>query len=160
MAGYTVNKLAEIVGMQRATVKRRLETVEPIQVDGQSKIYDSKVALAAIFESTDNPQKQKARLDGLRADKVELDLQLQKQEVVSLDDIVSDLERAGVEIKNKMLGIPTKAAPLIIGQTKLPRIKEILEDLIHEALESIGDSGRGILAGINAPATADGEPVG
>ena len=47
--------------------------------------------------------------------------------------------RVGTNIKTKMLSIPTKAAPLVIGCKTIPQVKEVLDQHVYEALNELSE---------------------
>jgi terminase small subunit / prophage DNA-packing protein len=64
-----------------------------------------------------------------------------------------------VRFRARILALPTKAAPLIVGMTSLPDIVEKLTELVHEALEELAafDFSRGELESSGADSDGIGE---
>ena len=159
MRQITISELSELTDLDRRTVQRRVAALQPITKDGRREFYDSGAAIAALFDENSNPQKEKARLDRLRADMVEQQLAISRGELIREDELILAWTKVGVEIKTRLLSIPTKAAPMLIGLKGMPQVKDILEGLIHDALNEIGSPGSGV-PGITATAAAsDCEPV-
>jgi phage terminase Nu1 subunit (DNA packaging protein) len=82
MTEISGSKLAELTGKSWRTIQRRLSAarIEPVLTQGKAHLFDSVVALAAIFEvdrDTDvlDLSAERARLARLQADRLELDLQ-------------------------------------------------------------------------------------
>lgn len=67
----------------------------------------------------------------------ELELRLREGEVVQVVDVLPQWERMVQAFKFKMLAIPTKAAPMILGKNDLPVISDTLTDMIVEALNEL-----------------------
>lgn len=171
MRWVTKADLTELSGKAWVTIAKRLNKHRVKTDNGE---YPSDVALAVIFagdyDAGDGdvlqPQAEKARLDRLRANKVELELQLARGEVVKMDDVCAKWAQVGTNIKNKMLSMPTKAAPLVLGCKTLPEVKEVLTELIREALDELSATPPGVedrpidLSGDEAAADDDGFDVG
>lgn len=80
---------------------------------------------------------EKARLDTARAEKVEFDLAIARGEYVKFDDVISAMGKIITEMRSKLLSMPTKLAPQIIGQERIPVVKDLIETAVYESLESI-----------------------
>ena len=86
--------------------------------------------------------------------------------------------RAGQEVlarvRARLLAVPVKAAPRVVGRDGLPEVEGILKEHVHEALAELaglevvaddaaaaaGDDGSGVAGDDDAAAPADGERVG
>lgn len=101
-----------------------------------------------------------------QADKIEFDLSIQRREVVPVSEAVGLLEKLIEACRARLLAIPTKAAPLLQGKDTLPEKREVLTQVIDEALHelaAIDPSGLGNGGGAATVETAsedDGKPVG
>jgi phage terminase Nu1 subunit (DNA packaging protein) len=171
MKWFSRLELTEITGKAWVTIAKRLNRAKVEPQDGQ---YPSDRALAVIYagdyDTGDGdvlqPQAEKARLDRLRANKVELELQIARGDVVMMSDVIESWAQVGTNIKNKLLSMPTKAAPLVLGCQSLPQVKEVLHELVREALDELSATPPGIgdtvraLPSDEATADDDGEPVG
>ena len=167
MTLLSITKLVEITGKTSRTVNKRLEKLESIPSERAGILYDSKIALPLIYElSGMSPQDEKARLDRLRADKVELDIKIATGELVKLDEISDAWVRSGTNTKTKILNVPTKIAPLVIGCKTIPQVKEIVDKALHEALADFDGPAPGtrtrkkILFESEATTKVDSKPVG
>ena len=82
--------------------------------------------------SNSNAVAEKARLDRVRADRIELDLQRELREVVPVEEAARLLESVLVACRLKLLALPTKAAPRVHGCKTLPQTKAVLTDSLME----------------------------
>jgi len=165
ISALSLTQLMEITGKSYPTLKKHLARLEPVRVDGRTKYYDATQAINAIY-STVSPAEEKARLDRLRADKVELELEEMRGKLVHVDKISTHWANVANLIRTRMLAVPTKAAPLVKGAGTLAEIKETLEVLIHDALTELSSTPPGVVAGdsgsdgAQASAASDSESVG
>jgi hypothetical protein len=79
----------------------------------------------------------KARIDRARADLYELELEQKRGAVVPVEAAARLLESVIVSFRLKVLGLPTKVAPLIHGCTTIPQTKVMLADELDEALAEL-----------------------
>lgn len=78
-------------------------------------------------------------------------------ELVDRETIKTEWLKTAAAIRNRLLAIPTKTAPLVLAVKTLPEVKRILEDQIHEALAELSAFR---LAGDGPAAASDRQPVG
>lgn len=103
-----------------------------------------------LEKGSEGEQKARGRLHSALADIKELDLAERKRELVAIPDVIREIERILVATRAKMLGIPKKAAPRLVGKKKPSQIEALLEKYIYEALHEIS---RIPLAAGSAPRT-------
>ena len=122
----------------------------------------------------------KLRVYAARADALEMLNDQMRGATVLADDMVIVVCALLEAVRAKMLAIPTKAAPVLVGVKVVADVRDRLTDLVHEALHEIADAepvcdtvrtrardraGRAVaveedLPDDAAPAAPDGEPVG
>lgn len=128
----------------------------------------------------------KARSAVAKAERDEMETAALKGELLKRGDVASAVQGAFARVRARLLALPSKAAPLISSMKAVVAIQEKLTELVHEALAELaatqigieeegadrgdrdapggepGDRGRGVgvVAGADAAATADREPVG
>jgi len=113
---------------------------------------------------------EKSRLVKLQADKAQLEVDEICGKLVRADELKREWEEMLGDIKGRLLGIPSKAAPIVSPQTQPGEVLAVLEDLVNEALQELYEYGEevakreeGFGAGDEDPdaaTEADGEPVG
>ncbi|MEC2074576.1 type IV toxin-antitoxin system AbiEi family antitoxin domain-containing protein [Metabacillus fastidiosus] len=74
-----------------------------------------------------------------RRQKTELELQIMRGELHRSEDVKRVMNDMLGTFRAKILSIPSKFAPQIIGKTEIPPVKDILKKGVHEALEELSD---------------------
>lgn len=113
--------------------------------------------------STGDLHEEKARLTRAQADIAELGLRERAGELVQADEAVLAWEQMLTNCKNKLLSIPSKAAPILAAEGDPAVVQNEIDDFIREALDELqaGES-LGVIQppGAQAAGEADGQPVG
>lgn len=68
---------------------------------------------------------------------LELELKLQQGEVIKAMEVLPQWERLVQACRNKLLAIPSKAAPMLVQQESMTYINNLMTDLIIEALNEL-----------------------
>ena len=84
---------------------------------------------------------EKSRLVKLQADKAQLELDEMSSQLVRADAVQSAWEGILSDVKARLLGIPSKAAPIVSGIDNPGEILGVLDDLVHEALRELHEYG-------------------
>lgn len=107
---------------------------------------------------------ERARLTKEQADKVAMDNAVKRGDLMSVTEVAKHWAGLVVNAKTRLLSIPTKAAPLVIGARSLPVAREIIERFVVEALNELVSADfhpdGGGAPGVEAAAEVDGQPVG
>lgn len=113
---------------------------------------------------------EKSRLVKLQADKAQLEVEELAGQLVRADDVKREWEEMLGDMKGRLLGLPSKAAPIVAPQTHPGEVLGVLEDLVNEALQELYEYGdetakREEAAGreredFDAASETDGEPMG
>ena len=116
--------------------------------------YDLTQSIQNYIKEIRNEQRSGGRRGEVLAEKEEIQkerllvkLLTEKKKLVIAEDCVREVEKNNFNVRNKLLRLPTKLAPLIAGNKKPSEIKEIMEDHVRECLTE--------LAGINPPRMGD-----
>lgn len=134
----SINGLAELTAIDRRTIAKRMAKTPPIIVEGVIKKWPSNVALRAIYqpdiEDYLDPAQERAALD--RERRKQLELVNAKAERRLLDAaIVAETWAAQVAIaRGRLLSLPARIAPAVIGLGDLRGIELAIRDAIFEAL--------------------------
>ena len=139
----TIAALTRITGKSYATIKKRLIMLPSVETIGREIIYNSKDALPMIYgadmidDTAINFNVEKARTEMNRADKLEMENNVRRGELVERSEVLSGLQKSFAAVRAKMLAIPTKAAPVIItlGEAKLAQ--STLKKFIYDALDEL-----------------------
>lgn len=71
------------------------------------------------------------------AEIAELELKKIHGELVNAEDVITAWSEVLGSVKNRMLSVPTKAAPIVAAETNAGTCQSIVEDLVLEALEEL-----------------------
>jgi hypothetical protein len=175
MTMVSVSELVKLTEVTPATVRKRCNNVPQEIKKGSTNIvlFNSKRALMAIFEvggeGGTTLEEEKIKLTSAQAEKVGLEVDVLKGVLVPADEIEEHLNRVFGSFKARLLSIPTKAAPSIIGVMEVIEIEEIIKDYMHEALSELknyepanrnGEDINKIRLDARTTAEADSKPVG
>ena len=145
----SAKELAEAIARDERTVRHLVHTaVLPRLKRG---VYDLKACSRAFVEYLDrqaeevvptlarDPRYRKERIGLVRIhrERSELELALRKGELHRADDVEAVMNDVLTGIKMRFLAIPSRVARLLVGQTAIAKVIDILTQAIYEAL---GDS--------------------
>ena len=89
------------------------------------------------YSKGENYQEEKARLTKLQADKAELEVESMSANLVPADDVSRHWYQIITDGKNRLLTVPSKAAPIVAAETEAGMVQDIIDDLMREALEEL-----------------------
>ncbi|QQX80849.1 hypothetical protein JK628_02955 [Shewanella sp. KX20019] len=89
--------------------------------------------------STLDIDEERARLVAAQADKTELEVKLLKRESVKIEEVTHEWAEMIGNCRAKLLSIPTKIAPKLLGIDDISEAQQILKDAIFEALTELSD---------------------
>ena len=82
---------------------------------------------------------EKARLTKIQADKAELEYKEACGELVRADDVSRHWYDMINACKNRLLSVPSRAAPVVSSESSAGMCQQILDDLIRESLEELSE---------------------
>ena len=82
-------------------------------------------------------QEEKARLTKMQADKVEMDVLERAGELVEVAEVVEEWQSQLMDMKGKLLAIPSKLATLVTDMDNTAEIQELIDTYVREALEEL-----------------------
>lgn len=170
-------RLADVIGVSTKTVTRWREEGMPRRSAGAAGMEDeydtAEVIRWMIARETGSKDEdgnvivfeaERARLTKEQADKVAMDNAVKRGDLMSVTEVAKHWAGLVVNAKTRLLSIPTKAAPLVIGARSLPVAREIIERFVVEALNELVSADfhpdGGGAPGVEAAAEVDGQPVG
>lgn len=103
---------------------------------------------------------ERARLAKEQADKTALDNALRREELVSVHDVKGLWAKLASETRSRVLGVPVKVAPLVMGLESMPEAKEIIETALYDALNSLASDRSGLPDSDQTAAEDDAERMG
>lgn len=106
----------------------------------------------------------RSRWVAAKAALTEIELERAKGELVATADVADWWDRIVSTAKIRLLAIPTRAAPLVIGAGSLAKIQDAIQSLLYEALNELSATnpiaGPAGDAGVEAPPKTNSKPVG
>jgi len=113
---------------------------------------------------------ERARLAKEQADKHELENAKTRGELIVTEDAMKAWGAVVQRVRSRLLSIPSKAAPLLIGIKRTSEAKDTIEKLVCEALDELSNpnlqhgqnraSDKGDTKAVQASPKADSKPVG
>lgn len=152
-AHISVNMLAELTGRDRRTIVSRLEKLTPVSEGPNGVLYEIRAAVRMIFDFNPDdesqtmdydgdgfqPLQEKAKLDFVKRQSMELALEEKKRNLIPKDEIQEALENVFSNIKTRLLAIPTRAAQVIIGPPQ-KQTEAVISKLVNEALTELAEA--------------------
>lgn len=89
---------------------------------------------------------ERSRLAKEQADKCALENAQKRGELVPVADVVKVWERRIGGCRSRLLGLPGRIAPQVVGCSSIAEVRDLIERHIHECLDELA-SGRSILDG-------------
>lgn len=137
-----MTQLSEVTGLDRRTVKHRLAEVKPFRLEGKAIIYDAQKVLPILlgFDDYRNQDTDKSlaeeqlRYEKARADKVELEVEKLRGEVVPIEDVVRTVNKEYTYVRTTILSLPAKRAKEFALEDDPSKIQALLQDDVNEVL--------------------------
>lgn len=147
----TLNQLCTLTGKTYRTLKKLLEDVPTYESEEGEDVllYSPQEALPAIYKPEPvegspgmpngmlNPIHEKARLDKLRADKVELELGVLRGRLVPVEQVEEQWLSMAGNFRMRILSISSKLALRLLNKSDPNEVQRILETEHHEALKEL-----------------------
>ena len=162
-------ELAEAFGVSTRTIERyRNDGKIPPKKNGKGTPFNRSVQqYIELLKNGDisELEEERIRLTRAQADDKELDVKQKRGELIPAEIVEIAWQGQKANMKAKLLNIPTKLAPLIVGETTIEVIKDKAQELIYEALEELANDGipreyqqqiKEIISNIEATAKSDG----
>lgn len=84
-------------------------------------------------------QAERTRLTREQADKLERERLLAEGKLLETDAVLDWVGRGDQRVRSKILSIPSRCAPLVIGR-KITEVEKIMTDVVYEALKELADT--------------------
>jgi len=149
------SKLCEILGMSPMTINRLQDQGFPVVSRGDGRKanqYDTAACVTWLVERERRKvatlpdgevislEAERTRLTKEQADKIEMENAVRRGEMVSADHVAALWANVLVNCKTRLLAIPTRAAPLVLGCKTMPQARDVIERFIFEALHDLSTS--------------------
>lgn len=83
---------------------------------------------------------ERARLAKEQADAQAMKNAIQRGELIPRPDVVAAWTAVFAHVRARLLALPSKAAPAVVGLSALPEVKEVLSDHVEEALAELAET--------------------
>jgi len=156
---YTLSALSVELGRDRRTIARALSAVPPdgkVSGHGAWHLLTALQALGWIGRKSEgerlDPEQERARKDRAIADLHEMKLAVMRREVFSGAVVTRLVVDAFSRVRTKLLGLPHKLTPFLLGLTTHQAIYAVLERGVHEVLTELSERAVTEAAGEDAEA--------
>lgn len=125
---YSISQLAKLCGLDRATVKKRLDGVESQPGAKNAKLYTLEVAVPALINNDDEHDREKLRKTTAEADKLELQLQRERGEVLPVKEVRDYLQDLFKRLQQRtVVQMPRDIAQQLYKAESAGQINDILQ---------------------------------
>ena len=90
-------------------------------------------------EVSTNYHAERAKLTETKRKKAEIELALMRGDVHEAEDIKTVISGMLMAFRSRLLALPTKMAPLLLAQTELTKIQDILRSGVYECLSELSE---------------------
>lgn len=173
---YSIQALSKELGRDRRTIANALDELTPDEVTAKGKRWRLLRVLrhppmARLLDLSFpgerlNLDQERARLARAQTEKAEIEVAKLRGSVVDVDSVARLIGKLVIDLRARLLSLPSAGAPLLKRCKTIPQLKEEYERQIHDALRDLSDTNPdSFLAALDLPSNAataadDGEPVG
>jgi phage terminase Nu1 subunit (DNA packaging protein) len=133
--GLSVGRIHQLVKERVITKEKRNCYVLETAIQDYIKYQAGKNS--GGYSKGEGYQEEKARLTKLQADKAHLEVETISGNLVPADDVARRWYQTITNTKNRLLTVPSKAAPIVASETEAGIVQDIIDDLVREALEEL-----------------------
>lgn len=135
----TQQEIADVSGVCRQTVAKYIKE-GVVDINEALDVSAAKIKIAqksSVKSSELDFNEQRARREKEAADKLELENAVTRGELVQASEVEEMWGGEYSRVKNKLMAIPPKLAPLMLGVKTPAEAQEIIKAVIHEALDEL-----------------------
>ncbi len=161
LSWVSLNQLCVLTGKTSRTVKKLLSEIKPREESG-TLLYKSSEVLPIIYgigkpgdEKLDSWQ-EKARYDSLRADKVQIEIDIMKENLIPADRVERAWQKLLATLRARLLTLPSRLAPRLVGINEASELERHIRTDVYEALEELSKHDDGIDRGQNPEKSTQG----
>ena len=137
---FTMNGAATETGRDRKTITRALRGMAPDGKSGRWDAWHMTTVLAAMaggageaFDLT----AERARFAAAQADDREMKNALARRDQITVGEFHLMMTSAFARVRAKLLALPSKMAPLVVGAKDAAEAQAMLKDTVHAALDEL-----------------------
>lgn len=137
--------MADWTGLDRRTIRKRLEQVPSKPGPNRALLFDSRSALPLLYgigtadDARLDPSAEKARLDAARADLAEIERDKKRGALVEADEVAEAWGNQIQIAKGRLLSLPPRLAPDLARVTDQRAAERLLRKAITEVLHELAD---------------------
>ena len=137
---WTISGLAAELDKDRRTITRALRDVPHDGKEGRYRAWHMTTVLAAMaggageaFDLT----AERARFAAAQADDREMKNALARRDQITVGEFHLMMTSAFARVRAKLLALPSKMAPLVVGAKDAAEAQAMLRDVVHGALDEL-----------------------
>jgi phage terminase Nu1 subunit (DNA packaging protein) len=135
----SISQLSEITGIDRRTISRRLQPLEP-EITGRSHLYETVTALPLIYghmaeDGSLDLSQERAALARAQRELTELKTAQQQNELVPAAEVEKQAHAAATTVRDTFLALPGRVAGQMVGLTD-QEVELLLAGEVRQALRS------------------------
>ncbi len=137
-------KASDVFGVALTTIDSWLRNGCPgEQVEGKWRIDTGKMYKWNMLNGQDelDLNQEKARESMGRQERLQLQISEMRGSLVSEAIIDEESEKAVLTVRNKLLALPNKIAPLVLSSMDIPEVESAVKDMIYEVLDDLVEAG-------------------
>ena len=141
LSRLSITQLHELTGRARATIRRRLEDLEPTARDGRTVWYAPREALPLLFGIGGlDLTAERARLAKEQADGQELKNALARADLVLPDAMDRATIALATAVSSRLQAIGTRTAPALAAEGKVAGCQKIVDEAVAQALLELSEA--------------------
>lgn len=137
----SITQLHELTGIDRRTVKKRLDKLAPIAGPRGAMLYNPQEALPLLYKGSDSPEDAsqalldaQLRYEEARADKMRLEADKMAGLQVAIEDVAKAIEKEYTYVRATLYAMPSKLAKGLAFEEDAAVIQTQLHAAVDEAL--------------------------
>jgi phage terminase Nu1 subunit (DNA packaging protein) len=103
------------------------------------KYIDYNIEINSMFDGQLDKTQEEAKWVIARRQKTELEVQIMKGELHRSEDVQMVMSDMLGNFRARLLSLPSKVVPQLLGKTDILAVKQMLKDAVHEALNELSD---------------------
>ena len=155
---WTMNGLAAELGHDRRTISKALKGIAPDGKSGRWDAWHITTARSALGDAGDavalDLNVERARLASAQADDREMKNDLARGDQITVAEFHLMVTSAFARVRSKLLALPSKLAPLVIGAKTAVEAQAMIKDAVHDALNELAATNA---AGVSDDGGFDGD---
>ena len=137
---WTISGLAAELDRDRRTITRALRDVPHNGKEGRYKAWHMTTVLAVVADGpgdTLDLTAERARFAAAQADDREMKNDIARGDQITVAEFHLMVTSAFARVRAKMLALPSKMAPLVVGAKNAAEAQAMLRDVVHDALDEL-----------------------